>query len=360
MYLILYTALQSFEFTTNTKEQSVTVTPQDDISDPQTRKRPFSLEHPAPLKQLKQSKRGNVMSKTPTTDTAFGTYTQMDTAVQSLLYPEQQRNIKSKLVNIEFLIVKRKLQDILQSYDTKAMLEKCKKLMASDVNNIALFSSVQLQKFREYKHAPALIQEISPFCNWSNHSVLSEVIRACNNSDASNLLDQFVSQIDLSLPVTDYPIPQPSPNMIPYDTSSHTVLAVKLSTELINLSIQQVLDLQHLLQEKFQLSPHSFQLLAANSTPILYWTIPKCVVSVVTSNITDQRSFLHQNGIMEVSIYPGHIYATANTMRVGPLSFLNHYVDFEVINLYTLLYTINGTHHPCRQSNQNKMYFVLN
>ena len=324
-YVFCYTALQTFGFITYTKEQSV---PQVDVSDQQTRKRPFSLEHPAPLKHVKQDKESiNIQI----TDTA-SSHTQMDASVQSLLHPKQKRDLKPKFVDTEFLNVKNQLQHdiILQSQDTKAMLEQCEKLMASDANNIFLFSNNQLQNFRECKQAPDLIQKLSPYFNWSNHSVLHEVVSACNNTIAANLLDQFNSQIDSSLPVADYPIPQPSPNMIPYDTSSHTVLAVKLIAELRNISLQQVFDRQHLLQEKFQLSLHCFQLLAANSTPILYWMIPKCVVSVITSKISQKRSFMYQNGIMELSIFPGLIYATTDSMRVGSLSYLGHYVDFEV------------------------------
>ena len=326
------------------KEQTVTMTPQVDISDSPARKRPFPLEHPAPLKQLKQSEEDDSLHKAPITDSSSA-HTQMDTSVQRptplIMLHSAFKGFLQMSVNTEFLNVTDQLQNILQSYDTEAMLEKCENIMASNTNNIPLFSSNQLQIFKDCKQAPELLQKLSPFCNWSNHTVLHEMIRACNNSEASDLLEQFNSQIDLTLPVTDYPIPQPSPNMIPYDTSSHTVLAVKLSAELKNISLQQVFDLQCLLQETFQLSPHSFQLLAANSMPILYWMIPKTVVFVIASNITDQQSFLHQNGIMEVSIYPGLIYATVNKVRVGPLSFLNNYVDFEVINMYTLLYTMN-------------------
>ena len=310
----------------------VTKSLQVDKSVPQARKRPLSLEHPAPLKQLKQSEDSKDIIKPQMTDTGLNIKSEMDTSVQNI----EQHEAKS--IHTEFLKVKHQLQHILQSYDTKAMLNQCKNLIANDTVNIPLFSSDQLQRFGECKQVPALIQALSPYFNWSNHSVLREVVNTCNNSDATNLLDQFDSQIDLALLVTDYPIPQPSPNMIPYDTSSHTVLAVKLITELKNISLQHVFDIQHLLQEHCHLSPHVFQLLATNGTPILYWMIPKCVVSVIASNTTRQRSLLHQNGIMELSIYPALIFATVDAIRVGSLSFLNHYKDIEVI---TLLYCLS-------------------
>ena len=348
--ILYYAALQTFGFITNAKEQSITMIPKVNMSDPQTRKRPFFLEHPTPLKHVKQYEGSISALKTQETDIA-GTHTPMDTSVQSLSHPEQKRNLKSKFVETDFLNVKNQLQHniVLQSYDLKAMLEKCENLMTSDTNNIFLFSRDQLQKLTECKQAPELIQKLSPHFNWSNHSVLHEVIR-CNNTAATNLLDQFDSQIDSSLPVTDYPIPQPSPNMIPYDTSSHTVLAVKLNTQVRSISLQQVFDIQHLLQEQLQLSPHTFQLLAANSVPILYWMIPKCAVSVITSSVTKHRHFLYQNGIMELSIYPGLIYATSDTVRVGSLSFLNHYAYFEVYNHSNMIVCLVSCYKYCTYS----------
>jgi len=308
------------------------------MSDPQTRKRPFSLEDPAPLKHIKQSEGSIGALKTQITDIPLGGHTQMDTSVQSLFHPEQKELFR---FNTEFFNVKNQIQQILHYYDGKAMLEKCANIMASEANNIPLFSSDQLQQFGEYKQAPVLIQALSPYFNWTNHSVLFEVIGACSNPGATNLLYQFDSQIDSSLPVIDYPIPQPSPNMIPYDTVSNTVLAVKLSTELRNISLQQVFDIQKLLQNQFQLSSYVFQLLAANCTPALYWMIPKCVVSVITSNIAQKRILLHQNDIMDLSIYPGLIYATSNALRIGSLSFLGTYnleVNYCVVlmTLYTM------------------------
>ena len=308
----------------------------EDISDPQARKRSLSLEHPAPLKQLKRPKEGRSIVKMPATDI---TYTEKDT---SALDPNKHKAIKPMSVITEFINIKNQLKQIHQFDDTKAMLEKCESLMASSANNIPLFSSVEIQKFKECKQASQFIQALSPYNNWSNHSVLHEVVSACNNPVALNLLEQFDSQVDLSLPYADYPIPQPSPKLAPNDSSSHTVLAIKLSAELGNVTLQQIIDSQNLLQNKFQLSSHVFQLLAANSTAMLYWMIPKCIVPVISSNITQQRGFFYQNGIMELSIYPGLLCVTDNAITVGSLSFLNHYGDFDQVTLYTVLYCITN------------------
>ena len=250
--------------------------------------------------------------------------------------PEPSKHFKPSTVITEFLDMKCQLQHVLQSYDAKVVFEKCEKLMASETDGVLLFSSDHLQKLKDCSLVPALLQKLSPYFNWSDHSVLSMAISACDNPVATKLLDQFDSKVDKSLPVTDYPIPQPSPNMVPYDNSTHTVLAVKLNTDLSTFSLQNILDLRYLLQENFQVTLHVFQLLAAKrSSTFLYWTIPKCIVSIITARISQRRSYLYQNDIVELSVYPGSVFITTSSLKVGSLSFFTQ-IDFLVRTIKTL------------------------
>ena len=66
--------------------------------------------------------------------------------------------------------------------------------------------------------------------------------KACNVPEAVALLKEFDAGIDVSQPVTKYPIPAPSHHMVPYDTSTHTVLAVQLNLQLHHSILQNVLD----------------------------------------------------------------------------------------------------------------------
>ena len=91
------------------------------------------------------------------------------------------------------------------------------------------------------------MQKLNAFITWSDHSLLSIVVNASDNPEAIELLQHFNTQIDLSLPITEYPIPQPAPSMAPYDTSTKTLLAIKLSSKLSKLSLQQVFQLRCLI-----------------------------------------------------------------------------------------------------------------
>jgi len=237
-------------------------------------------------------------------------------------YLTLSKHFQPSSVNTRFCDVTDQLQHILLSCNTISILEKCESLMASETNGIALFSKNHLHKLKESKFPATIFQNLRPYFSWSDHSVLSALVQACNIANAAKLLDQFESKVNLTLPITDYPIPKPTLNMLPYENSTHTVLAVKLQVELSNVSLQNVIDVRQLLQEKFQITSYCFQLLAAKgSSAILYWTIPKCIISVITSNITQHSTFLHRKGIVEVSVYPGLLFVIAGCLQVGSFSF---------------------------------------
>jgi len=169
-----------------------------------------------------------------------------------------------------------------------------------------------------------MLQRLAPFTNWIDHSILSAVVSACNVPEAVALLKQFDDSIDTSQSVTRYPIPSPSHQMVPYDTNTYTVLAVQLNLELHHSTLQDVLNARSLIQEKCEVTPHCLQLLAVAKTSyiIIYWSIPKHVASLITSNVQKYQNYLYHNGIQQVAVYPGTILGTSSSApTVGPFSF---------------------------------------
>ena len=157
------------------------------------------------------------------------------------------------------------------------LVRQCESLNASDGRKISLFSAEQLT---ELNKCNKLLMKLSPLFSWSNHSVL-KALAGCS-SEAVKLLDEFDSKLDLLQPITSYPIPCLSSNMIPTDTSMYTMLAVRCDQELYQCTLQYVYDVQLVMIEKCDITQHCLQLLAVRSDPtILYWTIPKCVVDLI-------------------------------------------------------------------------------
>ena len=139
------------------------------------------------------------------------------------------------------------------------------------------------------------------------------------------LLTQFDNGIDSSQPLTSCPKPAPSHHMVPYDSSTHTVLAVKLELELHHSTLQNVMDTRSVIQDQCKLTSYCLQLLAlakTNST-ILYWMIPNNIAHLITASAVQFRNHYHQKGILQLAVYPGAVNCTGSTLKVGPLSFFS-------------------------------------
>ena len=206
--------------------------------------------------------------------------------------------------------------ELLQNYKLK-VIKQCKSLRASDVYKINLFSEDQIKELTECNN---ILLELCPLFTWSNHSVL-KVLAGCS-SKAVKLLDKLESTLDPLQPITSYPIPYLSSNMIPTDTSTYTILAVRCDKELYQCTLQYVYDVQSVMIGKCDITQHCLQLLAVRSDPtILYWTIPKCVVDLINTNVPLHSEHLYSRGIMEVIVYPDLPLTTGDDVCYGPLAF---------------------------------------
>ena len=240
----------------------------------------------------------------------------------------------------EFLKMKKQLQDLLQTYNSNLIVKECGSLLASDAHNVSLFPTGYTEKLEEIKDIPELIQKLSPFMTWDNHSILSTIADASNVPEATILLTQFDDRIDLSQRLTSFPIPAPSHHMIPYDNSTHTVLAVKLDLELDHSTLQNVIDVRLLIQEQCKLTSYCLQLLAIAKTnkTIVYWMIPRNVTYLITASASQFQNHYHQNGILQLAVYPGALLCTGSAIKVGPLSFFSQIaVDSKLVKIIMAL-----------------------
>ena len=234
----------------------------------------------------------------------------------------------------EFLNMKLQLEKLLQQSDAITVVKKCSSSLASDAHSIPLFSTDYTERLQEIEHTPELIQQLSPFMTWDNHTILTTIAEASDMPEATMLLTQFDDRIDSSQPLTSFPIPSPSHHMVPYDNSTHTVLAVKLDLQMYHSTLQSVIDARSLIQDQCKLTSYCLQLLAvANTTStILYWMIPRNIAHLITANAVQFQSYYYQNGILQLAVYPGAVLCTGSTLNVGLLSFFNQTeVDSKVV-----------------------------
>ena len=232
---------------------------------------------------------------------------------------------KPSAVNTEFLYLLDKIVELLNSFDYMLLVEQCEGMMASALHQINLFSNKQTKELSKCSNAQSVLWKLSMYLTWNNHYYLREL--ACFSDEAIKLLDEFDSKLDPSQPVAVYPVPQFSSNMIPTDHRVYTLLAVRCDQELYNCTLQYVYDMQSLLAKKCEITEHCLQLLAVRDNPtILYWTIPTCVVSIISSTCTvpQYSEFICSGGVLEALLYPNHQLIPGNVVSFGSLTFTDN------------------------------------
>ena len=219
-------------------------------------------------------------------------------------------------VQLLFLYLVDQICKLLQEYRLE-LIQKLKSLNASDIHEISLFSADQMIEMTECDN---LLVKLCPLFTWSNHSVL-RTLCVCS-SDAIKLLDEFESNLDPLQPITSYPVPHLSSNMIPTDTSRYTLLAVRCDKELYQCTLQYVYDVQSVMVKKCDITQHCLQLLAVKNDPaIFYWTVSKTVVDLISTNIPQLSEYLYSREILEVLVYPDLLFTTGDDVCYGSLAF---------------------------------------
>ena len=234
-------------------------------------------------------------------------------------------------VQFLFLHLIDQVRELLQNYKLK-IIKQCKSLRASDVHKINLFSEDQIIELSECNN---ILLKLCPLFTWSNHSVL-KALAGCS-SKAAKLLDKFESKLDPLQPITSYPIPYLSSDMIPTDTSTYTILAVRCDKELYQCTLQYVYDVQSAMIEKCDITQHCLQLLAVRSDPtILYWTIPNSVVYLINTTVPLHIDYLYSREILEVLVYHELPLTIGDDVCHGLLAFecANHLDEEEVAYIY--------------------------
>ena len=229
---------------------------------------------------------------------------------------------KPSLVHIAFLFLIDQVSELLQSCDVKKLVEKCGSIMASDQQNIKLFPDDQINRLNECSNTLSLLWSLNFFLTWSNHSILRMLLIE-SFSEVLQLLDEFDSRLDPKQSAASYPIPYFSSDMIPDDTSTHTILAISCDRELYESTLQYVYDVQSLIIDKCGITQHCLQLLAVRSGPtMIYWTIPKCVIEIISSQVPEHSELLYSKGVLEVLVYPEPLLITGNDVVMGELAFV--------------------------------------
>ena len=199
----------------------------------------------------------------------------------------------------EFSFVTEQVIKLFQSHDSKVLVEELEAIMASEKHGIKFLSDDQIEQLREYSNTQSLLNELNHLWSWSNHSMLRVLVGSCD--EAIKLLDQFDCHLDPCQSIKSYPMVE----IMPTDTTTHTILSVKCNKCI--LTLQDVIDMCSHVMNKCGVTHYCAQLLATKYTQnfsTIYWSIPKCIMNLVIRKALDHSSHFCDMGIIEVVMYP--------------------------------------------------------
>ena len=213
--------------------------------------------------------------------------------------------IAAKTVLIKFLSIMVQVNRLLQEYDKQIFLEACSNLHAysSDSHVEPLFPSHYISNITTIQE---VLTKLSFLWSWHNCSVLRALLTACNCHDGLTLLDDFEAQIDDNQPIELFPIPRLSSKMAPSSSSAYTILSIR-SEHYQNQQapLKHTREVATILVEVFGISHYALQLLAVQLTPLMmYWMVPKSVISLINKKIHKHMNVLRSVGFSEIAAYP--------------------------------------------------------
>ena len=239
-------------------------------------------------------------------------------------------------LHILFLDVIDRVKELLEWYNTGLLIESLINLMASEIHKINLFSDGYIANLSNYTSTASVLQSLSFLFTWSDHSILRALV-SCS-LEAIQLLDEFDCSLDPFSTIVSYPIDVYSLSMIPSEDSPFTLLAIRSDIELWQCSLHDVFNIRSILVELCEITQHCLQLVAIQSDPtIVFWNIPKCVVELICSNLSERTEYLCSHGIVEATVYPKKLIFAGDDIVVGSSSF----VTKQEVNVNKLKFNVN-------------------
>jgi len=244
---------------------------------------------------------------------------------------ENNEYLKPADIIVKYFDMFSQLTNLLLQCNAETMITLITNLKASNIYGIPLFPAQYITKLSTCTDNAVLLRTLFPYSNWYDHSIIREIVGACNCPEAERVLDEFDSHIDHTLLITDYPIPVYSSTMIPIKSSTHSVMAIVCNKELSSTSLYHISKIKSIVVRKLCITKHAGLLLAIGSSEtvtIFYCLIPKTVSSIIFNKVQKHSDYLYNKGILEVAVDASFILTTGSKNRTWSLGHdavaLNH------------------------------------
>ena len=209
------------------------------------------------------------------------------------------------------------LSDWLQPVNPNRILKTLESIVCSAIYGITYFSADFIRRLRECT-TTSLLRILFSYTNWYDHSIIRELVEACDCPEGIKLLDEFDSRIDVTQPITEYPISKPIKYLLDVkERSSYTVMVVKCEQQLSALPLQYIEEVKSQLRSKFCISKYTCILLAVENdkSATFYWSIPRSIESLIINAVEEFSSYLHDNGLLEIRVCPNFLFTTGKKVE---------------------------------------------
>ena len=133
----------------------------------------------------------------------------------------------------------------------------------------------------------------------------------------------FNSKINDTQPIYNDLIPAPNYIMTPDDRILYTILTTKVSINIMSVTLKYINEVKYTMANKFQITEHSFQLLAINEDPVtFYWMILKTIVPIICKQLHSCLQHFKEKGWIEICIHPNAVFRIDGYVKVGSLAYL--------------------------------------
>lgn len=201
----------------------------------------------------------------------------------------------------------------MSTADVAVLVKQCGTMMASDIHKIPLFTLDLMSKLDSGTYPYTFKIYLLPFMSWFDHSVLKELVRGYNHTEALKILECFVSSIDYNKPITTCPIPEFSQLVIPMSNNEYTLLATKSIRSFNELTLQNLVNIKRSLVQTLEVTNHAILLAGLhNISYCVYWLIPNQIRALVEDKLNQEQLKLWDEGIVLTTLLPVNYLSDSN------------------------------------------------
>lgn len=229
----------------------------------------------------------------------------------------EKLTLSPTMLLIQYLDLCDSIIRLLQTLHPKQIIKIVANFVISEEQEVKLFSDSYIKSLNKVTSTVVILRSLFLYSSWYDCSVVEELVKECDCPEGVDLLDWFNLHIDKTLPISHYPLPTPSSLMIPDESSSHFVMAMRYREE--HFTLLHITKLKSFLLHTFEIKSYACILLGIANPGTLYWLLPNSVFTIICKKMLKHIDDLYTEGITEVAISPDLVFTKSGKRSIQSL-----------------------------------------